>query len=117
MSLTPMTFVEASKGPGIDGIEFFSVFCPFFGCCSSTCSMCILCIAMSGLLDHLHSPMIWGILICLTVTTSDKPTGTKPIKVNGIFHPGREDVAYFTLLQLLEIMDICFNAVQRFLAM
>ena len=72
---------------------------------------------MSGLLDHLHSPMIWGILICLTVTTSDKPTGTKPIKVNGIFHPGREDVAYFTLLQLLEIMDICFNAVQRFLAM
>ena len=30
MSLTPMTFVEASKGPGIDGIEssflFFALF-------------------------------------------------------------------------------------------
>ena len=30
MSLTPMTFVEASKGPGIDGIESSFLFALYF---------------------------------------------------------------------------------------
>ena len=94
MSLTPMTFVEASKGPGIDGIEnSFLFFALYFWLLQL---YVFLCIAMSGLFDHLHSPFYdLRILICLTVTTSDKPMGTKLIKVwhlssrerrCGIFH-------------------------------